>query len=196
VSEGQDVRQRASICQDCWFWKEMSCALASPTDGVCANKRPVQGRRAARPEAPTQPQLTPLAAGHAAGTFEPTPAPAPFPADAPESTFTMSQLRAPEQPRLRAIDAPVVDTPAATRTSPPSLREIRSGRAVAASRAPVAQVRIPVHEHESGTLLSDAAAHAPAVNAVALAGMDQLVERVRQRTAARLSSRAAANRLA
>lgn len=201
-----DVRQRAVICQDCWFWKEMSCALASPVDGVCANKRPVQGRRAAA--TPAQASLVPLAAGHArpealpvqpaarvaAPTAHAAPAahvaalhaaPEPFATDAPEATFSMAQLRAEAAPARQpatSVDA----TMQPIRTSPPSFREIRAGRAAAASRAPVAEVRIPVSELEGGTLISDAARHERPGMTPVLPGMDQLVERVRQRTAARL----------
>jgi hypothetical protein len=79
----------------------------------------------------------------------------------------------------------MVDIAQRVRTAPPSFREIRA--AAAASRAPIAEVRIPVAELE-GQTLTMAVAHAPAhvVQAV-LPGMDQLVERVRQRTAARIS---------
>lgn len=187
-----DVRQRAVICQDCWFWKEMSCALASPVDGVCANKRPVQGRRST-PQ-PAQAALVPLASGHAMDVAArvTTPAsapaaftPAPFTADAPEATFTIAQLRAPES--TTAAPQEVESTAVRPiRTSPPSFREIRSGRAAAASRAPIAEVRIPLAEIDGGTLLADAARHDDGVAAM-LPCMDSLVERVRQRTAARIS---------
>lgn len=186
-----DVRQRAAICQDCWFWKEMSCALASPVDGTCANKRPVQGRRATA--VPAQASLVPLAAGHgldvAARSRQQVAAsaPTPFSADAPEATFTMARLRADEAARghgHETVPMPVPELP--VRSAPPSFREIRSGRAAAASRAPVAEVRIPLEELEGGTLLAQASStpHEPATT---LSGIDQLVERVRQRTAARLS---------
>ncbi len=188
-----DVRQRAVICQDCWFWKEMSCALASPVDGVCANKRPVQGRRAT-PQ-PAQAALVPLAAGHAmdvaAQVVAPVaapaqPAPVPFSTDAPEATFTIAQLRAPE---AASIAPQEVESSAVRpiRTSPPSFREIRAGRAAAASRAPIAEVRIPIGELEGGTLMSDAERHENAATAAMVPCMDSLVERVRQRTAARLN---------
>lgn len=172
-----DVRQRAVICQDCWFWKEMSCALASPVDNVCANKRPVQGRRAA-PQSATQAALVPLAEGHGREVVSP-----PFAADAPEATFTMAQLRAPEPSGVvpQEVESASVRP---IRSAPPSFREIRAGRAVAAGRAPVAEVRIPVGELEVGTLISDAAANEDASALVPC--LDSLVERVRQRTAARL----------
>lgn len=173
-----DVRQRASICQDCWFWKEMSCALASPESGVCANRRPVHGRRA-QAAAPAQAQLVPLAAGHGSERLAPA-AQAPFGERAPEATFSLTEVRS----------APVTAGPAVTsqldmdvrelRSAPPSFREIRSGRAAAAARTPVAEVRIPVDEVEGVT-----ADLGP--SQTALPGMDQLVERVRMRTAARLS---------
>jgi hypothetical protein len=181
------------ICQDCWFWKEMSCALASPVDGVCANKRPVQGRRST-PQ-PAQATLVPLAAGHAmdiaAQVAAPVqvpvqPTPAPFAADAPEATFTIAQLRAPES---AAVAPQEVESSAVRpiRTTPPSFREIRAGRAAAASRAPIAEVRIPLGELDGGTLLSDAERHENAATVAMLPCMDSLVERVRQRTAARLN---------
>lgn len=186
MSSGHDSRQRASICQDCWFWKEMSCALPNPADDVCANKRPVQGRRVGSPRPIGQAQLTPLAAGHEmAPAAAVIPTVAPFATDAPESTFSMAQLRVVETTEPADEPAPVPRVHAA----PPSFREIRSGRAAAASRAPVAAVRIPIEELEAGTLVADAARHARVASpvATALPGMDQLVERVRQRTAARLS---------
>ena len=174
----------------------MSCALASPENGVCANKRPVQGRRVGAPvKAVDQPRLTPVAHGHQLQSDRTVTArrddaadvaalAEPFAADAPESTFSMSQLREAEAvvPSGDAVDIQARPR----RTAPPSFREIRAGRAAAAGRTPVAEVRIPVAEVDAGTLLSDAAAHAPAVAAAALPGMDQLVERVRRRTAARL----------
>ncbi len=173
----------------------MSCALASPTDGVCANKRPVQGRRSPVAKvAVDQPRLTPLAQGHGRVDVErpavaarqvaaTDPSHEPFAADAPESTFSMAQLRSSD---AAAQPDAVVDIAAGPRrTTPPSFREIRAGRAAAAGRTPVAEVRIPLAEVEHGTLLSDAHAHAP-VASPAMPGMDQLVERVRRRTAARL----------
>jgi hypothetical protein len=170
------VRQRAVICQDCWFWKEMSCALSNPEAGVCANKRPVQGRRAQQPKQPAQAALVPLAEGHARE---------PFSTDAPEATFTMSQLRTPEP--VAAVPQEVESAAVRPiRTAPPSFREIRAGRAAAAGRAPVAEVRIPIGELEGGTLLTDAA-QAQAAPSTMLPCMDSLVERVRQRTAARLN---------
>lgn len=183
------MRQRASICKDCWFWKEMSCALASPTDGVCANKRPVQGRAAVRPAPAAQAALTPLAHGHALAERDvaarvDAPSTEPFSTDAPEATFSMAQLReVPAAPVAPGSEAPVVPV----RRSVPSFREIRSGRAAAAGRAPEAQVRIPLAEVDAASLFSDATNHAPAAAAALLPCMDSLVERVRQRTAARLS---------
>jgi hypothetical protein len=163
----------------------MSCALANPVEGVCANKRPVQGRRAAVRRV-DQPELTPLAAGHSVDAH-PAAADtrAPFPADAPEATFSMAQLRQGQQPPASGTQL----APAARRVAgtPPSFREIRAGRVAAAARTPEAAVRIPVEELETGTLVADASSHAPAATAMMLPGMDQLVERVRQRTAARLS---------
>lgn len=87
--------------------------------------------------------------------------------------------------------APTPMAARAQRVTPPSFREIRSGRAAAAARAPIAQVQVPVEELDAGTLLADARSHVapqstPPV-AMVLPGMEQLVERVRQRTAARLS---------
>lgn len=181
-----DVRQRASICQDCWFWKEMSCALASPENGVCANRRPVRGRRVQTPTPPQQASLVPLAAGHAAPVQAPMQpaARAPFSERAPEATFSLAQVREQSQPAIpRPARTPMADIAQRVRTTPPSFREIRA--AAAASRAPIAQVTIPVAEVEGGTLTQlarrEAAAQAP------LPGMDQLVERVRQRAAQRLS---------
>lgn len=182
-----DVRQRAAICQDCWFWKEMSCALASPVDGVCANKRPVQGRRSA-PQ-PAQAALVPLATGHEmdVAARAAAAAPAPFATDAPEATFTIAQLRHPVQ-QSSVTPHEVASTAARPiRTAPPSFREIRSGRAAAASRAPIAEVRIPLGELDGGTLLADAEHHGGDGASALLPCMDSLVERVRQRTAARLN---------
>jgi hypothetical protein len=168
----------------------MSCALPNPVSGVCANKRPVQGRRVGTPSPVEQAALTPLAEGHEMPR-SPVPtadvaAATPFSADAPEATFSMSQLRVVESSEhvIRA-EAPAQ----VTASSRPSFREIRAGRAAASSRAPVAEVRIPIDELESGTLVADAARHASTAPAPAPvpAGMDQLVERVRQRTAARMS---------
>jgi len=187
-SKHEEVRQRAVICQDCWFWKEMSCALANPESDVCANRRPVHGR-AARPEQPQQASLVPTAMGHglngplmpAAATI--TPAAArhvvePFRADAPEATFSLAQLR-PEPVTASASADRSVQHVERTPGQPPSFREIRSGRAAAASRAPVAEVRIPVAELELQPQLAESQIVAP--------GMEQLVERVRRRTAARIS---------
>lgn len=167
----------------------MSCALASPTDGVCANKRPVQGRAASRPVVVGQATLTPLAQGHAADAgirvaARAEPVPAPFSMDAPESTFSMARLR--EAAPVAEAARPDMAS-AAVRTPPPSFREIRAGRAAAAGRAPEAELRIPLSELETATLFSDATSHAPAATAALLPCMDSLVERVRQRTAARLS---------
>jgi hypothetical protein len=189
VPSEHDVRQRAVICQDCWFWKEMTCALASPTDGVCANKRPVRGRRAQPVGGVSQARLTPLADGHAriGDAVEPVTAPTtPFAADAPESTFSMAAVR-PSIEQPGAADDRVVDlTSRPARAVPPSFRDIRAGRAVAAARVPVAEVRIPVDELQGGTLVEDARRFG-SVESFSTANIDQLVERVRQRTAARLS---------
>ncbi len=167
------VRQRAVICQDCWFFKEMNCALASPENGVCANRRPVNGRVVA----PRVAKVTPATL-------------APFSADAPEATFSLAQVvpTGPVAPAPAAVQQQLHVADVAARPvhgAPPSYREIRSGRAAAASRAPVAEVRIPISEVDGDV--------APMQRA--LPGMDQLVERVRQRTAARIS-RAGAPHLA
>ncbi|MCW2923315.1 MAG: hypothetical protein JWM98_719 [Thermoleophilia bacterium] len=180
------VRQRAVICQDCWFFQELSCALANPENGVCANRRPVNGRIAtARATSPVQATLVPVAPGHAMAPA----AVAPFAADAPESTFSLAQVAEAAPRSTLAAAATAFDgriaQPAAARTAPPSFREIRSGRAAAAARVPVAQVTIPLAEVEGDLAPLQAS----------LPGMDQLVERVRQRTAARLS-RAGAPRMA
>jgi hypothetical protein len=180
------VRQRASICQDCWFWKEMSCALASPDNGVCANRRPVRGRKAQAPAAPQQATLVPLAEGHAARVQQPAAAATPFAATAPESTFSLAQVReVAAQPVPRPARTPMADIAQHVRTPPPSFREIRA--AAAASRAPIAQVVIPAAEVEGETLM--AAAGPDPVQAAQLARpcLDQLAERVRARTAQRLS---------
>lgn len=188
----------------------MSCALASPDNGVCANRRPVRGRRAEqrRPSAPVQASLVPLAEGHAAlvplpaaqsetprvavappvpsvhatqGVPEDPAVATPFSATAPESTFSLTQVR--EAGGTPA--SPVGELPEQRlRSAPPSFREIRAGRAAAAARVPVAEVRIPIAELD-GASMPMAASHAP--SQAALPGMEQLVERVRQRTAARLS---------
>jgi hypothetical protein len=194
VPSEHDVRERASICQDCWFWKEMSCALASPENGVCANRRPVRGRRLQTPTPPQQASLVPLADGHAAQVQAPAPQPmqpaarAPFGETAPEATFSLAQVREPVPAAVpRPARTPMADIAQRVRTSPPSFREIRA--AAAASRAPMAQVTIPVAEVEGGTLTQlarrEAAAQQPQQGS--LPGMDQLVERVRQRAAQRLS---------
>ena len=175
-----DVRQRASICQDCWFWKEMSCALASPDNGVCANRRPVRGRKAQAPALPQQATLVPLAEGHAARVQQPAAA-APFGATAPESTFSIAQVRETPIP-LGTMRTPMADITQRVRTTPPSFREIRA--AAAASRAPIAQVTIPVAELEGGTLTSLAPAEPVQAKSPCL---DQLAERVRARAAQRLS---------
>ena len=164
----------------------MSCALASPENGVCANRRPVRGRNVQAPQPPQQARLVPLAQGHQAPGQAPAPsrvqpaARAPFGETAPESTFSLAQVREPAaaQPPVRT---PMADIAQRIRTAPPSFREIR---AAAAGRAPVAQVTIPAVEVEHGTLsqlvATDGAHAAPTC-------MDDLVERVRQRTAQRLS---------
>jgi len=161
----------------------MSCALANPKEGAaCANRRPVRGR-ARQPLQPVQASLVPVAAGHE--RLEPAAAaPTPFSADAPEATFSLVQLCAPAAP---ATGRAPVDVDQPVRTMPPSFREIRAGqtsvRAAAATRVPVAEVRIPVSQLDADSLFEAA----PAGGTVVLPGMEQLVERVRQRTAARLS---------
>lgn len=163
----------------------MSCALASPENGVCANRRPVRGRQAQVPAPPAQAALVPLSDGHAARQPSLTPAAttAPFATTAPESTFSLAEVRADAAHPGAAgvVEArPALVTAAPGRPAPPSFREIRAGRAAAAARAPVAEVRIAVPELEDGP------ASGPS-GQVPLPGMEQLVERVRQRTAARLS---------
>lgn len=174
MTSGQDARQRAVICQDCWFFKEMSCALPNPESGACANRRPVRGR-ATRPAESTQPQLVPLADGHAV-TAVPLAVPtSPFSEAAPESNFSLTALSA--APMSTAPRTPD-DLEQPVRSAPPSFREIRSGRAAAAARAPIAEVRIPIEEIESPQLTFQAGPGA---------GLDELVERVRRRTAERLA---------
>lgn len=176
-----DVRQRASICQDCWFWQEMSCALANPNEGAsCANRRPVRGRARRVEQAP----LVPVSNGHG----EQVAARAPFGVDAPEATFSLVQLcEAPAGDGTTTVEA-TVDLAQPVRSAPPRFRDIRAGRvggrAAAATRAPVAEVRIPASQVEAERLFE--ATPAGSVAPV-LPGMEQLVERVRQRTAARLS---------
>ena len=172
VTSGQDARERAVICQDCWFFKEMSCALANPENGVCANRRPVRGR-AGKPKPSVQPPLIPLAAGHALTQ--------PFSEATPEATFSMTALREPAADQ-RVPAATPLDVTQPVRSSPPSFHEIRSGRAAAAARVPVAEARIPIAElDEVQTRMNFANTEG--------SGLDELVERVRRRTAARLSGR-------
>ena len=189
----------------------MSCALKNPENGMCANKRPVQGRRARQARNDGQAALTPLAAGHARTIRAPhdpepqvpaaaqvaarTPQSQPFTEDAPEATFSLAQLQVPDG---RGADPTASMQARPAQAAPPSFREIRAGRAsgrpvevrvaaaAAASRPVVAEVVVPVAEVEGGTLLQDATTHAPAAAQAVLPGIDQLVERVRQRTAARL----------
>ena len=154
----------------------MSCALASPKNDVCANKRPVHGRVA---------QAAPVHRSVAAPlrTVASVPLPAPFAADAPEATFSLTQVRpaAAEPPQPLTLElAPELRQ--GVRTAPPSFREIRAGRAAAAARTPVAEVRIPIAELDHESLLDESAPTA----AMPLPGMDGLVERVRRRTAARM----------
>ena len=184
MTSGQDARQRAVICQDCWFFKEMSCALANPVSGACANRRPVRGR-SAKPVEAKQPQLVPLADGHAV-TPQPAaplplqpaavaPAPVPFSEGAPEASFSLTALTyepSSDEPRTPG------DLEQAIRSVPPSFREIRAGRAVAAARAPIAEVRIPIEEIESPQLR---------MQPLPGDGLDARVERVRRRTAERLA---------
>ncbi|MCW2927361.1 MAG: hypothetical protein JWM86_1329 [Thermoleophilia bacterium] len=107
----------------------------------------------------------------------------PFGTDAPEATFSLAQLRdAAPVPALHH-DAPVVQLGVGVgAASQPSDRGIRVARAAAAARTPVAAVRIPAAEVEGGSFMTGSAGGQPA-----LPGMEQLVERVRQRTAARMS---------
>jgi hypothetical protein len=132
------------------------------------------------PQPPQQARLVPLAEGHAARVQQPA-ATAPFAATAPESTFSIAQVRE-TAPAPAAVRTPMADIAQRVRTAPPSFREIRA--AAAASRAPIAQVTIPAVEVERGTLTQLAQRGAAQQQ---LPCMDQLVERVRQRTARRLS---------
>jgi hypothetical protein len=155
----------------------MSCALANPEAGACANRRPVRGRTR-KPAAPAQPPLIPLAEGHSRLR--------PFSEAAPEATFSLTAVREPELVAAPsadvATDMPQPDVLQPLRSTPPSFREIRAGRAVAAARAPIAEARIPLAD------LDDAQTRMAFTN-VDGAGLDELVERVRRRTAARLSGR-------
>ena len=164
----------------------MSCALANPVADVCANRRPVRGR-AALPEQPQQAQLVPMAAGHAAAAVAtpqvaaPTATRVPFAANAPEATFSIAQVReaagpVPVPAPRATLQADGFEQP--VRVVPPSFRDIRAGRAAAAQRAPIAEVVIPVAEVEAQPRLTFDTVPA---------GMEQMVERVRRRTAARLS---------
>ena len=177
MTPSQDARKRAVICQDCWFWKEMSCALANPEGDACANRRPVRGR-SRKPVAPAQPPLIPLAEGHSRLR--------PFSEATPEATFSIADVREPELAAVAsediATDISRADVLQPLRSMPPSFREIRAGRAVAAARAPIAEARIPLAD------LDDAQTRMSFTNADG-AGLDELVERVRRRTAARLSGR-------
>jgi len=171
----------------------MSCALANLTSGICADRRPVHGRSVSQPAvAPEQPQFAVAArfgsppampAVHTPRVLEPA---VPFGQDAPEATFSLTQLRAAQQPLEGMDPSPAVAVVAASPAvqAPPSFREIRAGRAAAAARVPVAEVRIPMAELESPeSLLIDRAV--PRVSPGAPC-MEQLVERVRRRAAARL----------
>lgn len=155
----------------------MSCALASPESGACANRRPVRGR-STRPVEPKQPQLVPLADGHAVTMVPVAPAAAaPFSEAAPEASFSLTALTTEpttDEPRTPG------DLEQAIRSVPPSFREIRAGRAAAAARAPIAEVRIPIEAIESPQLR---------MSTVPGDGLDELVERVRRRTAERLARR-------
>ncbi|MCW2961868.1 MAG: hypothetical protein JWM25_1857 [Thermoleophilia bacterium] len=167
----QGVRERAAICQDCWFWREMSCALPDPASAACANRRPVRGRQAQPAIAQPAVAQTPMAQLEVALAQQP----APFSDASPEATFSLAQLR--DQPAsVPGIVQAQGELIQHVRTTPPSFREIRSGRAAAAARMPVAEVRIAIADLDSQP---------------ALPGMEGLVERVRQRTAARLSHAAA-----
>lgn len=156
----------------------MSCALTNPETGICANRRPVRGRQTQLAVSAESPEPVDVAPAAAART---TTAPAaaairePFGVDTPEATFSLSQLREP------SADVPAraaaADAMQRVRPGPPSFREIRAGRAAAAARMPVAQVRIPVAQIDDQQTLAVEAA---------LPGMDELVARVRRRTAARI----------
>lgn len=184
MSERHDARERAEICKDCWFWKEMACALPNPVNGVCANKRPIRARNSIKnKKSVEQAPLIPLAQGHSVGDFKPTEQVAsarperPFAPDDPEATFSIQQVR---------------NSPA---SPPPKFREIRARQAAAAAAARPLEsaVSIPVNEVESGTLISDAEDHylVPAIiqspAASVLPDMEQLRDRVRRRTAARIA---------
>lgn len=151
-----DGRQRAQLCQDCWFWREMSCALPNPEGSSCANRRPLQGRAVApiaelapREDAPAPAQPMRVAAV------------VPFPETAPEANFSIVSVAE----RRAAVDR----SPAM-----PSAREIRARAAAARvdDDGAAAAVRISVPE--------------PSRNQPMLPGMEALVERVRRRTAERL----------
>lgn len=181
VPSEHDTRQRAVICQDCWFWREMSCALRNPENGVCANRRPIRGRQA-RPAAPEQAQLVPLAEGHAAElpAVAAVAAPVPFASSDPEATFSLAQLREPATARMPAPTVAPVATPI------PRFSDIRAGRAAAAAVTPIAQVRVQVDDHGREVVRSaaDGLECQPQ-----LPGMDQMVQRVNRRVAERMSAR-------
>lgn len=190
------------MCTDCWFWREMSCALANPVNGACANRRPVRGR-AIRPVVPAQAQLVPLAAGHEWQADQPAAVATVVaaPAVAPAAPVAVAALAVPAAPTHEAAVASTVvhvgpapfssDAPEQTFTASalrgalPSAREIRAARAAAATRPPVAEVVVPM-EAAGGMQLSLTSERTRAVGSDCI---DQLVERVRRRTAARLSRR-------
>ncbi|MBC7460263.1 MAG: hypothetical protein H7287_02775 [Thermoleophilia bacterium] len=160
----------------------MSCALANPEADVCANRRPVRGRVGAA----SAPQTQVAARVAAPAPLQPAaltqPARVPFAANAPEATFSIAQVREVRHPApaprsmapLELFEQPV-------RITPPSFRDIRAGRAAAAMRHPaeVTAVVIPVAEVDAQPVLVSEPLTMPC--------FEQLCERVRQRTAARLS---------
>lgn len=161
----------------------MSCALANPEADVCANRRPVRGRIVSAPaqQMAVAPQVAAAAPLQPAAVATPA-ARVPFAANAPEATFSIAQVREVQHP----APAPRGDVPLElfeqpVRMTPPSFRDIRAGRAAAAMRQPaeVAAVVIPVSEVEAQPTLSTEPAAMP--------GFEQLCERVRLRTAARMS---------
>lgn len=186
MPSAHDGRMRAVICRDCWFWREMSCALPSPEGDSCANRRPVHGRvveaRAASANIDVEPAVarqappvTPLlpatpvvpatpslpvtpAAAERAQPAAPALVPAPFAEQGPERTFSLVEV------------APF--------TPPPSPRM----RAAAA----------PMPPHGAAVTISAAESGVDGFVQPVLPGMEQLVERVRRRTAARLSRNHAA----
>lgn len=159
----------------------MSCALASPVSGVCANKRPVKGRgAAARPGAPLQATLHPLAIGHAridapaAVGAAAAPRVVPFGADDPEANFSVTEVTAPVAHEA-LHSPPVAPLQPVAAGRPPSFREIRAAAARIEGGEELLVEIAPEPDPEWQGM------------ALTLPGMDGLVERVRRRTAARLS---------